>query len=242
QANQSILLIIIQWTKFTQNLFYASEDNGLAALIYAPSEVKARVSNGIEITVVEETGYPFNENIRFTINTKEAAVKFPFHFRIPGWCREATININGKKYDAYKGGQIIKIDREWKNGDVAELVFPMEVSISRWHQNSAVVERGPLVYALKIGESWKHVQNKDWYGNYWEVYPTTPWNYGLIDVLHKKPENEWQKWNEPLVPAEAEQIQKAFQVVKKNWDGHYPWNLANAPIEIKAKARVFLNG
>lgn len=225
------------YPKFTQNLFYASADAGLAALIYAPSEVRAKVANGVEVHVVEETGYPFGENIKFTVNTKAAAVTFPFHFRIPTWCKEATVQVNGKKYGTYKGGQIMKVARQWKSGDVVELIFPMDVQVSRWYKNSAVVERGPLVYSLKIGEEWKYVKNKDWHGNYWEVHPTTPWNYGLVDVLHKPHQDEWHKWNEPLQPAPLEQIQKAFTVVKKDWDGTYPWKPEKAPIEIKAKAR-----
>jgi hypothetical protein len=225
------------WTKFTQNLFYATADKGVAALVYSPAEVNLKVANGTNVHIVEETGYPFDETIKFTIEMKSAPVLFPFHFRIPTWCKEATVSVNGKKMQESVGGKIINIKRIWKDGDVVELSFPMEVQVSRWYQNSAAVERGPLVYALKIGENWKYVKNNDWYGNFWEVYPTTPWNYGLVDVLHEQPADEWEKWNKPLKPAPSAQIQQAFKVVKKEWNGNYPWNLANAPIEIKAKAR-----
>ena len=33
--------------------------------------------------------------------------------------------------------------------------LPMKVTVSRWHENSAAVERGPLVYALRMEEEWK---------------------------------------------------------------------------------------
>ena len=39
------------WPKFTQNLWYATPDGGLAALVYAPSKVQAKVAGGIEITI-----------------------------------------------------------------------------------------------------------------------------------------------------------------------------------------------
>ena len=51
--------------------------------------------------------------------------------------------------------------------------------------NDAVaIERGPLVYALKIGAEWKKVKDNPQFAD-WEVFPTTPWNYALeIDREH----------------------------------------------------------
>lgn len=100
----------------------------------------------------------------------------------------------------------------------------MELSVSRWYEGSAVVERGPLVYALKIGEKWNKVNDDrkfgDGYGDwYYEVYPITPWNYCLIE--------------ESLEP---ENLDKAFKVVEKPLQG-YPWNLENAPVQIHAKGK-----
>jgi hypothetical protein len=48
---------------------------------------------------------------------------------------------------------------------------------------AVAIERGPLVYALKIEESWKRV-NADKPGRElphadWEVHPESPWNYAL---------------------------------------------------------------
>ena len=41
------------------------------------------------------------------------------------------------------------------------------------------MERGPLVYSLKIGESWHKIKQTGPAAD-WEVYPTTPWNYALV--------------------------------------------------------------
>ena len=58
------------------------------------------------------------------------------------------VKLNGKPLtvDAYPG-TVTRINREWKEGDILSLELPMEVTVSRWYENSAVVERGPLVYA-----------------------------------------------------------------------------------------------
>ena len=211
------------WPKFTQNLWYATPDKGLAAFVYAPSEVKATVANGTEISFKEETNYPFEESIRFTLNTGKVGgpVSFPFHLRIPAWCKKATIKINGKVLQEADGNHVVKINREWKQGDVVELELPMHIFRNKWYENSVSVERGPVTYALKIGEEKRTVKNdKDpvEYGDaYEELYPTTPWNYGLLQVQNNKPEEQY--------------------TIEKKGSSVYPWNPESAPIVIKTKAR-----
>jgi uncharacterized protein len=167
------------WPKFTQNTWYATADAGLAALQYAPGTVRAMVADGKEITIREETDFPFGEKIRFTLVLNEE-ITFPLHFRLPGWCREPQVFFNGQRAGSWTGGQIVVLKRAWKNGDVIELNLPMHIEISRWAENSAVVERGPLVYSLNIDEEWNFIKNEDKFGDYWEVLPASPWNYGLL--------------------------------------------------------------
>ena len=205
------------WPKFTQNLWYATADKGIAALVYSPSKVNLKVGNGEEIEFTEETGYPFDETIRFTMKTAKP-VKFPFHLRIPVWCKTATVKINGTVWEEYAGNQIVKIKREWKSGDQIELYLPMQLKYDRWYENSVAIERGPLTFALKIGESWKKIANNDRYGKfYYEVEPTSPWNYGLI-------------------ASSLNNLNENFVVNKRNVAaGSYPWNPENCPVEIKTK-------
>ena len=212
------------WPKFAQNLWYATPDKGLAALVYSPNEVKALVADGVEVSFKEETNYPFGESIKFTLNTskKVRSVSFPFHLRIPEWCKNASIKVNGKVWKEALSNQIVKIEREWKSGDVVELELPMHIYKNTWYENSRSIERGPITYALKIGEAKKLVKNdKDpiEYGDsYYEIRPTTPWNYGLIESGNNKFEED-------------------YKVEKKESVSNYPWNLENAPIVIKTKAR-----
>jgi DUF1680 family protein len=213
------------WPKFTQNLWYATADKGLAALVYAPNEVKAFVAGNTEVKVKEQTFYPFDETIQFTItvNNKKQSVSFPFHLRIPAWCKQAEIKINGTNYQQPVEDSVVIINREWKTGDVVKLVLPMKITKKYWYENSVSIERGPLTYALKIGEEWKKVKNEkdpvDYGESYYEVYPTTPWNYGLINF----PEKTWEA---------------AFIVQKNaNINTLFPWDPLNTPISIKTKGR-----
>ncbi|UHG94161.1 beta-L-arabinofuranosidase domain-containing protein [Spirosoma oryzicola] len=212
------------WPKFTQNLWYTTADKGIAALVYAPSEVKTTVANGINVTINEETNYPFEERIKFALITDKAvkSVSFPFHLRIPEWCTKASIKINGNTWQEANGNQIVTINRTWQSGDLVELELPMHVSKNVWFENSISVERGPIVYGLKIGEESKLVKNDkdpiDYGSSYVEVRPTTPWNYGLIPV----PDNK---------------LAEAYKVEKRGPVSPFPWNLDSAPIQIKTRAR-----
>jgi len=202
------------WPKFVQNLWYATSDNGIAALVYGPSEVTAKVANGEEVTISETTDYPFREKVKFSVQTTKK-VKFPFHLRIPQWCKNPTVTINGQVVASNSTNNIVVIDREWSAGDVVELNLTMDFRYSKWFENSLGIERGPLVYALKIKEEWREITKKGYDDTFWEVLPKSPWNYAL-----QKSEIE-----KNMLKAEV-----------KDTVAIYPWNLENAPVSVKIKA------
>ena len=222
------------WPKLVQNLWYATAGQGLAALIYAPSTVSALVADSVPVTITEKTGYPFRENIEFTFkfdDKKQKKAFFPFHFRIPGWCKSPIIKLNGKDIvsDA-AGGEIARIIRTWKDGDILSVTFPMEVTASQWYDGGACVERGPLLYALKMEENWDKKEIKPeqhaTYGTwYYEVTSNTPWNYAVPgNILNAA----WAK--------------EHITVTTKDWDNSkYPWNTEQAPVSLTLKARRLNN-
>lgn len=218
------------WPKFTQNLWYASKDGGLAAFVYAPSSVTAKVGEGLEVTLKQETFYPFDETVKITVDFPSKKVKngfFPLYFRIPSWCSGAQVKVNGEPAcEAPAGGEIVHINRRWNKGDVITLIFPMEVTVSHWYDGATVIERGPLVYSLKMNEKWeKHEFEAKYEGKYGPYYYTavsdTPWNYGFR-----------------LQDMTPEKMSENFRVEVKANNGEYPWNLENAPVTVTAKAVV----
>ena len=219
------------WPKFTQHLWYATPDNGIAAIVYSPSEVTANVGDNVPVVISEDTYYPMDHQITFTIietyyeevRNKVKQVKFPFHLRVPKWCKQAEIRVNGKMEQTVKGGKIAIVDRIWKRNDKIELYLPMEVFTSTWYENAVSIERGPLVYALKMEENWEKKEFKDsWYGSYYyQVTSSDPWNYGLVDF-------DRNRMNEVA--------QVSINSQKQQLD--FPWNQENAPVEIKMKARL----
>ncbi len=202
------------WPKLVQNLWYATADNGIAALVYGPSEVTAKVADGEEVTISETTDYPFKEKILFNFQISKNT-RFSFHLRIPQWCKNAAITVNGKTIVANAVNNIAILDREWSSGDVVELNLPMDFRYSHWFENSLGIERGPLVYALKIEEEWHEKSEKGYDDTFWEVLPRSPWNYSIQ-------KNEIEK--------------NLLKVEVKEKLAAYPWNLENAPVSVKLKA------
>ena len=202
------------WTKFASHLWYTTPDKGIAALHFSPSTVTTKVgSDNTQVTIDEVTSYPFSGNIEFRVSvTKE--VSFPLHIRIPGWCKEATVSLNGHALRKEKGGSITVVNRTWKTGDRLTLVLPMEVFTSNWGRNSRALERGPLVYGLKLKEHWEQKTDEK-EGDYFSVLTTSAWNFGLIDSIVK-------------LPAKTVQV-----IMVKPVGEDFIWNLAHAPIELR---------
>ena len=222
------------WPYLVENLWMATPDNGLAAVIYAASRVTAKVGNKEEISIICATNYPFEDKLTFTINGSKE-VKCPLYFRIPSWCNKASLSINSKKSVLkLSAGKYVCINRNWKEGDRIILNLPKELNVHTWEKNhnSVSIDYGPLTFSLKIGEEYirkesdktaimdskwqKDVDTKEWPS--YEIHPTTNWNYGL--VLDQ---------NSPA---------KTFTVETKEWpDDNYPFTTDAAPIVLKVTAK-----
>jgi hypothetical protein len=202
------------WPKLVSSLWMGTADDGLAAVAYAPNEVEAEVHSGVKVHIVEDTEYPFRGSVRLTVNPA-TPVSFPLKLRIPAWANGTTVMVAGNPVNAVQSGTYLVINREWKKGDRVEITFPMQPRVSRWENNSVAIERGPLVFSLKIGETWNKLVG-DTLAPDWEVRPTTPWNFGLeLD---------------PARPAEAIKVVEAPI-------GQYPFSGDASPVELIMKGR-----
>ncbi len=202
------------WPKLVTHMWMASPEGGLAAVVYGPCQVTAPVAEGSQVTIVEDTEYPFSDTIHFALQTAEP-VEFELKLRIPGWCSEASLQINGEGTVGLKPGSFHTIQREWHDGDTLRLHLPMKVHLSRWHNNSLGIERGPLVYGLKIGQRIRALQQDDPFPER-EVFPTTPWNYGLV--------------------VDEEAPDACFELVERGLS-YQPYDPEAAPLQLKATGR-----
>ena len=222
------------WPYYAEHLILATSDNGIAAAIYSACKATVKVGNGKEIVLHEQTNYPFEEDITFTVSAKEN-VEFPLYLRIPSWSEGAEVRINGKKANfKLTKGKYVCIEREWKDGDKVLLNLPMSLSMRTWqvNKNSVSVDYGPLTLSLKIDERYvekdsretaigdskwqKGADSKKWPTT--EIYANSSWNISL--VLDKK------------------DALRNFKVIHKAWPAdNFPFTEENVPLEVKATGR-----
>jgi len=206
------------WPYFAEHLWLATADNGLAAALYSPCEVKARVADGAEVRIAEDTWYPFGEVIDFTVRT-DREVEFPLYLRVPEWSKDAAVFINGERQPVeFPAGHYALIRRSWRNGDQVRLQLAPRIELTVWPEwaDAVSVRRGPLWFSLKIGEEWKRYGGNDEWPAL-EVLPTTPWNYGLeVDPAHPE---------------------AAISVESAGAPAYQPFALEAAPIVLKTRAR-----
>ncbi|MGI4736796.1 MAG: beta-L-arabinofuranosidase domain-containing protein [Janthinobacterium lividum] len=169
------------WPKFAASLWLASPEGGLVAAAYAPNRLSISLeAGGGAVVIREETDYPFRETVRFTVE-KGGKQAFALKLRIPAWATGSTVAVNGKAAtSAPQPGTFYTLQRRWKAGDVVELRLPMQVRVVPGYNKSVSVERGPLVYGLKLGEEWTKLRDRPSLADDYQVQATTPWNYGLL--------------------------------------------------------------
>jgi hypothetical protein len=207
------------WPYYAEELWLATPDNGLCASLYAASEVSAKVANGTQIKIVEETDYPFSDSIHLKLITAQP-VEFPLYLRVPRWCVDASLKINGQAIEiSARPLSYLIVNRRWADGDTVTLTLGRRVSVRKWAKNkdSVSVDYGPLSFALRIEERWqRYGKNEQW--PEWEVFPASAWNYGL--------------------ELEAQDSASSFKVARKEGPlPDQPFTPETAPIQLKAKAR-----
>ncbi len=221
------------WPYFTESLWHATPDGGLAATLYAPCQVTAKVAAGQEVTIVQTTTYPFDEHIQLKISLNKPC-RFPLYLRIPGWCTDPQVTISGNRIPIPKNATgFLRLDHQWHEGDTILVTFPMEITVKTWEKNrrSVSVGRGPLWYSLRIEERYVRVGGDDRWP-VWEIHPASPWNYGLAM------EEDAKQAGQPDAAAGTTDVAKLFTVEKKPWPADdQPFAVPAAPIQLKTKAR-----
>jgi hypothetical protein len=199
------------WPKFVRNLVMATPDDGLACLAYGPCEARVRLPGGLARLEIE-TDYPFREAIAVHLRLDRPA-RFPLALRIPAWATGAEIRAGEAVYHP-EPGSFFRLEQDWQAENHLQITFPMHVRAERWHRGLVSIYRGPLLFGLRIGEQWRQVAGEMPHAD-WEVYPTTPWNYGLsID-----PQDEG-----------------AFEV-EETAIGALPFDPATAPVRLRTRGQ-----
>lgn len=206
---------------YVMQMWMKTGNNGIAATLMGPSELSTHLgSREVPVTITQETRYPFDEQIVFIVRP-EKGVTFDFMIRIPAWCDNPEVRVNGKTSDANPvPGTFFSIERKWQKGDRVEVFLPMHIRTRVWPNNGISVERGPIVFSYPVPDSTVIAQNYEKStGAFpaYDIFPAGPWEFGL-DISD---------------PAAIE--------VDLSMNDSYPWTIDAVPVRLKLPARRVLN-
>ncbi len=213
---------------YIMHMWAGTPDFGAAATLYGPSRVKLVAGkNDIPVEIVEETQYPFEETIRLTI-LPDKKVTFPLYLRIPGWCKDPQISVNGSAIEIEVSEEgFARIDRKWRKGDQVTLLLPMQPSISEGKETPFPTtpyfreNNRPISLLDQIDNPFRCV----WYGPLLFSLP-------LPDIdANTQGEGEWRYALPSVAP---EKIKITREEMPDRWDWPY-----NSPLKLEVPAKAF---
>jgi hypothetical protein len=205
--------VLRQWMRTPQG--------GIVAALYGAS-VHTTTVRGVPVTIEQRTEYPFGETVTLVVRCARP-VAFPLLVRIPGWAEAAQITVNEKRWPgACAPASFETIQRTFADGDTVRMQFPMLLRLRRWGTDAASIERGPLVYSLKIDEAATPVFGAKTTPEFpaWDILPASPWNYGL--------------------QVEEADLASQVKVVERQMTG-FAWDAGSSPVELRVPARRILS-
>ncbi len=197
------------WPKLISSLWMTTPGNdGLVAAAYAPSSVHTKL-NGVEVSIEEETEYPFRGKAQFTVHTARPA-PFTLVLRVPAWATNASAEVHGKTTRLAQA--LSPLNRTWKDGDRVAVTFGMEPRVTHWFHDAAVFERGPLVFSLPLDGSWAPLKKYTDKSADWQITSDKQWNYAVA-----------------LGDCEASVVEQSVSAI--------PFNVESPAVALKVKAR-----
>lgn len=148
---------------------YAVKNDQVYVNLYLSNKAELKVDKK-KILLEQETGYPWNGDIRLKIT--QGNQDFTMKLRIPGWVRGNVlpsdlysyadnqkpayqVSVNGQTVESDVNDGYLSIARKWKKGDVVEVHFDMIPRIVKANpkveadHRRVAVERGPIVYCAE---------------------------------------------------------------------------------------------
>ena len=158
---------------------YAVKNDQVYVNLYLSNKAELKVDKK-KILLEQETGYPWNGDIRLKIT--QGNQDFTMKLRIPGWVRGNVlpgdlysyadnqkpayqISVNGQTVESDVNDGYLSIGRKWKKGDVVEVHFDMIPRIVKANpkveadHGRVAVERGPIVYCAEWPDNRFNVHN-----------------------------------------------------------------------------------
>ena len=164
--------------------------------------------------------------IEFSFGLKNRT-NISFLLRIPTWCRDAKIYVNGKLWrDACPAGTFVTLRRKFRNGDRIRLCLGMQPAMNTVPGQGIYVQRGPLLFSYPVPQ--RKTADRTVYANMngkvpgnpefecWNIEPAGSWNYALC--------------SDPVIPLKVVRTKSAAT-------GSYPFDPKHTPVKISVPVK-----
>ncbi|MDR3269356.1 MAG: glycoside hydrolase family 127 protein [Tannerella sp.] len=216
---------------YIMHIWMGTADRGLAATLYGPSEVNTFVGKDVPVKITTETAYPFEETIKMTVEPAKA-VAFPLYLRIPEWCKQPEIKINGEPVSINSLSGFVKVDRKWKKGDTVDLNFPMRVEVATGRETAFPRED----YFVKGGSSGRPLAHETEVNSPYRTVSYGPLLFAFpVKDINPNRQASGEKWNYALISEDAQSIRVSRSEMPATWQ----WQIEDAPVKLIAKAATF---
>lgn len=135
------------------NYIYSAKDDALYMHLYIGTTFTHKLG-GQAVSFAVTTNYPWEEDVTVQLSMADSA-PFACAFRLPDWCAQYTITVNGQTAGYTVKDGYAYLQRTWENGDTVTLHFAMPVQLIeanprvREDVGKVAVMRGPVVYCLE---------------------------------------------------------------------------------------------
>jgi DUF1680 family protein len=136
---------------------YATDADSFYVNLFVASQASTTVKQ-TPLLVKQSTRYPWEGAVQISLHPAQPTA-FHLMVRIPEWCRQAAVKINGQTVsELEKVRGYARFQRTWKEGDTVELIMPMPVETVKAHPlveadaGKVAIMRGPIVYCLESAD------------------------------------------------------------------------------------------
>ncbi len=140
---------------------YMKGEDEILVNLFISSSASVDMS-GKPVQLSQKTNYPWDGSISMEVSP-EVSSDFKISIRIPGWCKEYSLRLNGARISSPVVKGYAAIRRKWRAGDKIEIDFEMPATLVeadprlRHDCGKVAIQRGPLVYCAEEVDNGKHL-------------------------------------------------------------------------------------
>lgn len=204
------------------NYFVTSDEGGIQIHQYSSMDI---LSGPGKLTV--ETEYPWDGRVKIAV-TESVDQPWAMSLRIPGWCQNFRIKVNGRPVNGDSQKGYMRLERQWKTGDSVEADFAMPASFMEADprvdgvRGCVAIQRGPIVYCLEEQDQ--------------------PRGVNLLDVSIDPAQELTSQWQNDLLDGVMTLEATGYQTSRSSWQdqgGLYrPWIRQHQDQHVERKIKL----